>query len=454
VESSAPGYERFQRVGGRSRVLSVSDLTRSIRELLELSFGHLLVRGQITNLSRPQSGHLYFSLVDDVEARAGSRLTSAQLSCVLWRSSVARLRFQPQNGQKVIASGRIGVYEPRGAYQLVAEALEPAGLGELQLLFEALKERLRTEGLFDPERKRRLPFLPRRIGIITSPTGAAIQDILRVLYLRHPKAWVRLVPVRVQGDGAAEEISQAIEIFQRNGGQADVLVLARGGGSLEDLWAFNDERVARALAASSIPTISAVGHEVDFSISDFVADVRAQTPTQAAELLVPDFRDLLERLQAARRHVRFYFEALHGRKRAELIRLLRARPLREPAALTQELFERCDLRGKELRNHLYNRKRQWEDAAGSVFGRLESLNPLRVLARGYSVTTDSEGRVVSDVKSLTLGENLRIQLFQGGFGAKVVEIEQCIEADRRGSAIGEGTKRAAGAGSLKEDDGP
>jgi exodeoxyribonuclease VII large subunit len=306
----------------------------------------------------------------------------------------------------------------------MVDGMEPAGLGELQLLFEALKERLRKEGLFAPERKRPLPFLPRRIGLITSPSGAAIQDILRVLYVRHPKAWVRVVPVRVQGDGAAEVISQAIEILQRGGGQVDVLVLARGGGSLEDLWAFNDERVARALAASSIPTISAVGHEVDFSIADFVADVRAQTPTQAAELLVPDLRDLLERVGAARKRMRMAFEALQRGKRAELLRLLKARPIREPDTLTQALFERCDLRGKELRNHLYNRKRQWEDAAGSIFGRLESLNPLRVLARGYSVTTDGEGRVVRDIESVTIGENLRIRLFQGALGAKVVDIQK------------------------------
>jgi len=402
----------FER-GLASEVLSVSDVTSTIRELLESSFPRILVRGEVTNLSRPQSGHLYFSLFDDIEGNKGSRLSSAQLPCVVWRSSVARLRALPANGQKVTVSGRIGVYEPRGTYQLIGDHVEPAGLGELQRLFEELKERLRREGLFDAARKRPLPYLPERIGLITSTSGAAIRDVLRILYRRHPQAWVRIVPVRVQGQGAAEEIARAVRCFQTGGGQADVIVLARGGGSLEDLWAFNDEEVARALAASRIPTVSAVGHEVDFSISDFVADARAQTPTHAAELLVPDLHELTDSLRIQRRRLHLALENGRSTKAAQLSQILKRRPLREPQAIVQEWFEKCDDLAKEMKFHLYKRWGEWEDALKSCSGRLEALNPLKVIERGYSLTTDLEGRIVRDAADLDLGQRLRIQLARG-----------------------------------------
>jgi exodeoxyribonuclease VII large subunit len=419
-------------------VLSVSEVARTIRDLLESSFPRIVVRGEVTNLSRPQSGHLYFSLFDDSEGGKGSRLTSAQLPCVLWRSQAARLRTPLENGHKVIVSGRIGVYEPRGTYQLIGDRVEPAGLGDLQRLFEELKERLRQEGLFDAARKRPLPYLPQRIGLITSSSGAAIRDVLRVLYRRHPRAWVRIAPVRVQGQGAVEEIARAVRFFQTGAGQADVIVLARGGGSLEDLWAFNDEEVARALAASRIPTVSAVGHEVDFSISDFVADARAQTPTHAAELLVPDFRDLSEKLRILRRRLQLAIENERSTRAAQLSQLLKRRPFREPQTIVQEWFERCDDLAKEMKFHLYKRWSEWEDALTSRSGRLEALNPLKVIERGYSLTTDLEGRIVRDAADLDPGQGLRIRLARGGADVQVTG----LSSDRKPAAGSSGLKKS------------
>ena len=410
----------------RRRILSVTELSRAIRGVLEGSFDVVEVRGEVTNLSRPQSGHLYFSLVDDGDGRESSRLSSAQLSCVLWRSSATRLRFPLANGQKVIVAGRIGVYEPRGSYQLIAEAVAPDGVGELQLLFEELKERLRKEGLFDGARKRPLPFLPSRIGLITSPSGAAIQDVLRALYRRHPAAWVRIAPVRVQGEGAAREIAWAIRRLGR-GRAVDVIIVARGGGSLEDLWAFNEETVARAIAASPVPVVSAVGHEVDVSIADFVADARAQTPTHAPDLVVPDLADLCDRLSSVRRRLRLGLSSVHSRKATQWARLLRARILRDPSLLPARLLERCDELARELRIHLYNSGRQWDHALRSLFLRLEALNPLRVLERGYALVLDGKGRVIQDAGSLRPGDPLDVRLARGRVAASVVEASE-VEA--------------------------
>jgi exodeoxyribonuclease VII large subunit len=411
---SVPARARPERA-----VLSVSDVTRAVREILEGSFDQVRVRGEITNLSRPQSGHVYFSLVDDGGSER-SRLASAQLACVLWRSAAGRVRFPLENGRRVIAGGRISVYEPRGSYQLVADTVEADGVGDLQLRFEELKERLRAEGLFDTARKRPLPFLPERIGLVTSPTGAAIQDVLRALYRRFPAAWVRIVPVRVQGEGAAEEIAAAVDAFQADGGQVDVIILARGGGSLEDLWSFNDERVARALARSRIPTVAAVGHEVDFSIADFVADARAQTPTHAPDLVVPDLGDLLERLGESRRQLLVSIQGLLKMKDAEWCRLLRSRALRRPLSLVETLHGKLDELAADLDNRLYNRSGRWEDAVRALFFRLQALHPERVLERGFAIALDASGRVVRDAAALEAGDLLRIQLARGALSARVV----------------------------------
>lgn len=404
-------------------VVSVSEVAGAIRDLLEGAFPFLRVRGEVTNLSRPQSGHLYFSLADDSTSPGASRLGSTQLPCVVWRGSAARLRFRLENGQKVVVTGRIGVYQPRGTYQLIGEHLEPAGVGELQLHFDQLKERLRLEGLFEDDRKREIPFLPRCIGLVTSPTGAAVQDLLRSILRRFPGAWVRIVPVKVQGQSAAAEVARAIRFLNSHAGGADVIVVARGGGSLEDLWAFNEEEVARALARSRVPTVSAVGHETDFTISDFVADVRAQTPTQAGELVVPDARRLFESFEIIGTRLRLAVHRQLERAEERLDRLRSSRPMRFPEALVEDLFARCDDLDETLKFHLYNRTRGWDDSLAALSARLEALSPLNVLARGYAVTRDSRGQVVQDASSVTEGQELRILLRRGSIQARVVGVE-------------------------------
>ena len=257
------------------RVLTVTELTRLIKAALESEVGTVWVEGEVSNLRQPSSGHLYFTVKD----------ANAQITAVLFRGDQQRLKFKPRDGLQVRVYGEISVYERSGNYQIIVRVLEEAGKGALQAKFEELKEKLQKEGLFDPARKKAIPLLPRHVGVVTSPTGAAIHDILNVISRRFPNLHLVLAPVKVQGEGAAREIAAAIEFLNRRGG-FDVLIVGRGGGSLEDLWCFNEEIVARAIAASRIPVISAVGHEIDFTISDFVADLRAATPSAAAELVV------------------------------------------------------------------------------------------------------------------------------------------------------------------------
>jgi exodeoxyribonuclease VII large subunit len=413
------------------KVYTVSELSRELRELLEAAYGTLCLRGQITNLSRPQSGHLYFSLVDDEEAEGRSRVTSAQIPVVIWRSAAARLRFRPENGIKVVATGRLSLYEPRGSYQLIAERLEPQGVGELQLAFEQLKRALEREGLFARARKRPLPFLPRRIGIITSPSGAAVRDFLRIVFQRHPRAWVRIIPVRVQGEGAGAEIARALDRLQYPEPQVDVVVLARGGGSLEDLWAFNEEVVARAIARSRIPTISAIGHEVDFTIADFVADFRAPTPTGAGECVIPDLAEIHLKLDGLKRRLVLALRSRVDGLGRDLLRLGRALPLRDPQIIVNERLERLDQLSELLQNKLYNRLRQWDDSLFLFAARLEGLNPFAVLARGYSVTT-VRGRVVRKAMELKSGDLVAIRFTDGQAQALVEGVIERAPSARPG----------------------
>jgi exodeoxyribonuclease VII large subunit len=326
---------------------------------------------------------------------------------------------------RVVVSGSLTIYEPRGVYQLVASRIEPAGVGELHAAFERLKEHLAREGLFATERKRRLPFLPRCIGVISSPSGAALQDFLRVVLQRHPKVWIRFIPVRVQGAGAAEDIARALDAFQRPEPQADVLVLTRGGGSLEDLWAFNEEVVARAIARSRIPTVSAVGHEVDFTISDFVADRRAATPTAAGECVVPALETLCESLEAFRRRLTLGLTASARDGQAALARLVSSGSLRDPHRHLQRMTERLDDRTKALKNGLYNHLERADDDLLVFRSRLETLNPFAVLDRGYAVVTDSQGALVHSSESLAPGDRVRIRFARGA--AKAVIEETVIE---------------------------
>jgi exodeoxyribonuclease VII large subunit len=395
-----------------SRPLTVSEVNRLIKDTLETAFPSLWVVGEVSNLRRPRSGHVYLTLKDD----------RAQLRAVLWRGVADRLRFQLTDGLAVLARGSITVYSPRGEYQLVIERLEPRGIGALELAFQQLKEKLQREGLFDPARKRPLPPFPSHVAVVTSPTGAALHDILTVIRRRFPPLRVTLYPVRVQGEGAAQEIATAIADLNRLGG-FDVMIVGRGGGSLEDLWAFNEEVVARAIAASRIPVVSAVGHEIDVTISDLVADRRALTPTEAAELVTPRLDQLLTRLDALRQQLaqtlRHLLTALSGRLREAGVRLRPTRLL-DLLRLKEQYLD--DLAGRSARS-IARRAERARDRLLRAGVRLQGLSPLAVLGRGYSVTREpATGRLLVDAAAVTTGTSIESILAHGLLRSRVEEV--------------------------------
>ena len=453
-----PAQARAGAVAPR-RAFTVSELTDRIQGVLETEFLDVWVEGEVSNLRfMPSSGHFYFSLKDD----------KAQIKAVVWRSDARYLKFKPKDGMKVLARGQIRVYAPRGEYQMSVQLIEPLGKGSLQQAFEDLKERLAKEGLFAPERKRPLPVLPRRIGLVTSPTGAVVKDILRVLQGRYANLAVLIYPCRVQGPEAAGEIVAGIRALNRIAG-LDVLIVARGGGSLEDLWPFNEEQVARALAASRLPTISAVGHETDFTIADFVADLRAPTPSAAAEQVVKakvdlaariaslegrgdaSLRLLLARVRARVEAVTSHrvFTAERGRVRTyaqrvdELLRrgetaaghrlvrardgLLRMRERLETFRLDRQMKARRErVSGAELRlRALFARRVETRRAALlGLLGKLDTLSPLGVLSRGYALVWDASAeRLLRRASEATLGEELKIRLHEGALRATVTSRE-------------------------------
>jgi exodeoxyribonuclease VII large subunit len=439
------------------RILTVSQLTALVHGVLEDNFQQVWVEGEVSNLAQPSSGHCYFTLKD----------AGAQIRCVMFRGAARMLRFRPQDGMGLIARGRLTVYDQRGDYQLLVEYLEPKGVGALQLAFQQLKERLAGEGLFDERRKKPLPQLPQRIGIVTSPTGAAIHDMLHVLNRRYANLEILLFPVRVQGEGAGAEIAAAIRDFNRHG-MIDVMIVGRGGGSLEDLWAFNEEVVARAIHCSRIPVISAVGHEVDITIADLAADLRAPTPSAAAELVVGSKAQLEETvtLLSHRLHqaVQHRLTAYRGRLTAS------ARALRDPTVLlgltaqrVDDLAERCAQAAKRalsgrreqlerhtgllrivsplvrierareqliacqagnegaLRRQLDRVRERLAVAAGSI----HALSPLRTLARGYAVVERYPDMVVvKDALQVAAGDRLRLTLSNG-------EVDCCVSKETK-----------------------
>lgn len=394
--------------------LSVGELTTAIRGLLEDAFGRVRVHGEVVSLARPGSGHVYFHLKDE-----DGRENGARVSAVLWRDRARRLRFLLEEGQRVVVEGRLTVYAPRGTYQIVAESVRPAGQGALLLALERLKERLRRDGLFDVGRKRPLPPFPRRIGLITSPGGAAIRDVLRSIHRKFP-AHVRIIGARVQGEGAADEIVRALRVFGRHRDLVEVVILARGGGSLEDLWTFNEERLVRAIAECPLPIITGVGHEIDVTLADLAADVRAQTPTHAGELVVPDFRQLGGALgEGRRRLLRALGRQVRGARDGVVglgNRLRRAGPERELGRLQTELGRRACA----LKKGLYNRLREWEDRTTRFGEKLEALSPLGVLRRGYSVIRTPEGRIVRTVTEVHGGDHLILLLADGEVDARAL----------------------------------
>ncbi len=437
----------------QSRIYSVSQLTREIKLHLEGEFYDIWVVGEISNFKQPSSGHLYFTLRD----------ARTQLSAVMFRSARRFLKFRPADGMAVLARGHITLYEPRGSYQLQVDWIEPRGKGALQLAFEQLKEKLAKEGLFATERKRALPLLPQKIGVVTSPTGAAIRDICRILHRRYPNIEVLLYPAQVQGDLAAAEITKGIQVLNRMGG-FDVLIVGRGGGSLEDLWPFNEETVARAIAQSAIPVISAVGHEVDFTIADFAADVRAATPSAAAEIVVSRKEDFLERIgRLAQRadqsllhrmsRLRSGVERLAGhqaflavrhavqsgsqrldeltfRAQARIDRIVQNRKA-QLDGLTRQLealkldrqLSQSRTKLAHLSSLLLSAQRERLSRAEQLLARstaqLEALSPLAVLGRGYSLTWDEAGNLLRDASGVEPGDSVRVTLEQGELDCRV-----------------------------------
>ena len=392
-----------------SEIISVSRLIAVVQELVEDNFVEILVQGELANFSRPASGHCYFTLKDQ----------RSQIRCVQFRSSARLLRFLPEDGMEIICRGRLSVYSQRGDLQLIVEGLEPVGLGGLQLAFEQLKDRLRQEGLFSLDRKRPLPVFPLTVGVVTSATGAAIQDILNVLRRRSSGLKVLLRPVPVQGAGAAPAIAAAIAELNEEG-SCEVLIVGRGGGSLEDLWAFNEEVVARAIAASRIPIVSAVGHEVDTTIADLVADLRAPTPSAAAELVVKNRLELEQHLDHLSARLIGRINALLHQQRARL-QHLEAR-LRSPLDRLPLRKQRLSALGRRLQAALARRLEQQHGRLSTLSGRLDALSPLKVLERGYAlVTVEKAGTIVRDPAQVRPGDTLRVQVSRGELFARVLE---------------------------------
>jgi exodeoxyribonuclease VII large subunit len=388
-------------------VLTVSDITRQIKQSLETSFPRIWIQGEISNFKQHTSGHLYFTLKDE----------GAQISGVMWRSRVANLTVIPEDGMKVIARGSITVYPPRGNYQIDCDQIQPIGIGELQLAFERLKKRLAAEGLFDGEHKKPIPEYPGLIGIVTSETGAALQDIRSVLQRRLPSVEVILVPVRVQGVGAAEEIAAAISDLNRFG-NVDVMIVGRGGGSLEDLWAFNEEIVARAIYDSRIPVISAVGHEIDFSIADFVADLRAPTPSAAAELVVKDRSELIEVLRNMWYTINRNIEDKVSSLRDSIAGLTTSYAFNRPMDLLRESSQRVDDLERDLQVSLSHILRLAGRNRKALGQRLEALSPKAVLTRGYTIVR-KEGEIVVSSNDLNKGDVATVQFHDGTVTTRV-----------------------------------
>jgi exodeoxyribonuclease VII large subunit len=436
------------------KILSVSQLTQNIKSILEDSFPFVWVSGEISNFRMPVSGHFYFTLKDE----------TAQINSVMFRGQNRNLKFQPEDGMIITGLGRISVYEPRGTYQIIFEYFEPQGIGAIQIAFEQLKARLAEEGLFEEKFKKPLPFLPRKICILTSPTGAAVHDMLRIITLRFPNLLINILPVRVQGENADIEIESAVRLLNTFS-DVDLAILARGGGSLEDLYPFNSERVARAIFDCNIPIISAIGHETDFTIADFVADLRAPTPSAAAELAVPVKTDLLFKIDETSNHLvkvfKRYHEQLHNRVKIMTKRLI------DPKKRIQELMLRTDdLSDRLLKmfNHTLSRKREqinWRRdrlqannpiatiqkfhdklklignnlltylniiimnktaRLEQLSGRLDELSPKNILSRGYSITRVlPEYIILKDTKNVEIRQDIEVIVHRGSLTAKVLD---------------------------------
>jgi exodeoxyribonuclease VII large subunit len=412
------------------RIYAVAEITRLIKTTLENEFGNIWIEGEISNLRKPSSGHLYFTLKDE----------TSQMRAVLFRG--ARTSLEIRDGMKVRAYGQITVYERSGDYQVIVRKIEDAGKGQLQAAFEALKKKLSEEGLFDAARKKPIPILPQHVGVVTSPTGAAIRDILNVVSRRFPNLHILIAPVKVQGEGAAEQIARAIDFLNERGG-IDVMIVGRGGGSLEDLWCFNEEVVARAIARSKIPVISAVGHEIDFTISDFVADMRAPTPSAAAELVVGQKEAFEEHVKEMARRLERGLKASWLEWKNRLTAAARSYVFREPQNLVQQFVQRIESyrmrMSHELTQVVQVRQQQLDELNMKMSYRMETrrqvlaqdlkrlsaqltaLSPLAVLDRGFSITWRENGEILRRLDGVEIGEQLQTQVSNGMIKSRVTE---------------------------------
>jgi len=395
------------------KFFTVSEITREIRTSLEHKLSNICVIGEISNVRKPGSGHVYLTLKDK----------NAQLQAVVFRNTASRTKFELKDGMEVVSFGSITVYEPRGQYQLIINKIEPKGIGALQLAFQQLKEKLEKEGLFDHAHKKNIPFIPQKIGIVTSPTGAAIKDILNIIDRRFANVEILIYPVRVQGDGAAQEIAEAISELN-NYSDIDVIISGRGGGSLEDLWAFNEEIVARSIYNSRIPIISAVGHEIDITIADLVADKRALTPSEAGELVVPRKDLLIEKIEKFKARL---LQSLAGKLRLskeKLARIANSYAMRQPFDRLNRWQQKLDEFAQRLNLNITHALHTERDKLSGIAGKLESLSPLNVLKRGYTITTRQEdNKSLRDIKNLSKGDKIKTNLSKGSIISEIFSIE-------------------------------
>jgi exodeoxyribonuclease VII large subunit len=395
-------------------IFSVSEINQYIKNTLENDplLSNFWLKGEISNFINHSSGHLYFTIKDD----------TGSIKCVMFRSRAGRVRFSPSNGQRVIIMGYVSIYEKGGQYQLYVQEMVEDGIGDLYEKYEKLKKKLTEEGLFADERKRSLPFFPKRVGIVTSPTGAAIRDIITVIKRRMPSTEIILVPALVQGTGAAESIVQALEkIIEFN---PEVIITGRGGGTIEDLWPFNEEIVVRKISQSPIPIISAVGHETDFTLSDFTADLRAATPSMAAELAVPNKKDLEDMLWQKERRLNKSIDTLLNTKKKRLDEILKRKIFISP----EKMWENKNLQLEYLREKLVHRQlnllKEKNNILETAGGKIDLLSPLKILSRGYSLTFNDKGNIVKTASSIKENEKIKVKLHEGNIICNVTEVNE------------------------------
>ncbi|MBL7170504.1 MAG: exodeoxyribonuclease VII large subunit [Candidatus Omnitrophica bacterium] len=398
----------------RRKIFSVSEITTQLKDLIEGTFPPLWVEGEVSNLREPSSGHIYFTLKDE----------KSQLRAVMFRFRRGGLKFKLDDGLKVMAYGKLGVYGTQGQYQIIVEEVEPKGIGSLQMAFEQLKKKLQTEGLFDEQHKVPIPLLPQRIGVVTSATGAAFQDILNVVRRRFSNVEIILNPAPVQGEGAGEKIARAISELDELK-EVDVIIMGRGGGSLEDLWAFNEEVVARAIYACQTPVISAVGHEIDWTIADFVADVRAPTPSAAAEMVIGKKEEFLEKIEGLSTRVSSSMTGMIEKRRLVLENLMASYGFRHPTELLRQYEQRVDELAYRIESRLTNQVSFVKEKVAGLLRHLEALSPLGILQRGYSITFSLPERgVVKTFRDVSRGDKIETRLAEGKVVSKVLELEK------------------------------